>query len=329
MDEIRKGKRQVQKLHNYDNVFIFPGTIERLVNDGIHSLEQHQYEEAVQTFDEALRLDPEAKHFLFLFAVALYEIKDYKRAKEYSFLAMEHGVGDYLSALELYLTNLIQLEEYKEVEMRTDAIIKDASLPQDRVNKFIYLRDLTRRLSIRYPKEEAFSEAAPFTLSSFKEKDLLSQQQMLASLKGDTLQQATAVLKEIAESPDLAPSIISFALTLLKEVQYNEKVMVQKFGETQAVIPNKLILPDESQRNHALFEAVTQRLEKEPSKLEFVEGAIQKFIITAFPFDWGDYSVEEIVEAYVEYIDSLMLDKSVPNTELVKIIQKVDREPDF
>lgn len=329
MDEIRKGKRQIQKFRDYDNVFIFPGTIERLVDDGIHYLGQHQYEEAVQTFDEALRLDPEATHFLFLFAVALYETKDYKRAKEYSYLAMEHGVGDYLTALELYLTNLIQLEEYQEVEKRTDALIKDASLPQDRMSKFIYLRDLTRRLSIRYPKEETSMEQPPFSLNSFKDKDVLSQQQLLASLKGDPLKQAIPVLKEIAESTDVAPSIISFALTLLKELQYNQEIIVQKFGETQAVIPKKLVLPDESQRNHALFEKVAERLEKEPSKLQFVESAIQKFIITAFPFDWGDYSVEEITEAYVTYIDCLMLDTEVPNIKLFEIIQRVDREPDF
>lgn len=326
---MRKGKKHVQKLRHYDNVFIFPGTIERLVDEGSHYLEQHQYEEAVQTFDEALRLDPEAEHFVFVFAVALYETKDYRRSKEYAYLAMERGIGDYLTAVELYLTNLIQLEEYKEVERRTDALIKDASLPQDRVNKFIYLRDLTRRLAIRYSTDEAEEEQQPFTIEQFKKEDVLLQQQTLASLQGDKLQQAIPILKELAESTDVAPSIISFALTLLNEVQYNKEVTVKKMDQTKTVIPKKLTLPDESKRNDALFETVAKRLEKEPTMRQFVEGAIQKFIITAFPFDWGDYSVEEIAESYITYIETLMNDTEVPNTTLFKMIQKVDREPDF
>ncbi len=329
MDEIRKGRKQVQKLPNYENVFIFPGTIERLVNEGIRHLEHHQYEEAVQTFDEALQLNPEASNVWFMFAVALYETRDYSRSKDYSFLAMQQGGGDYLTAFELYLTNLIQLEEYSEAELRAEAIIKERSLPQDRMNKFIYLRDLNRRLNLRYGKEETIDVAPPFSLADFKGKDLFFQQQTLASLKGASLQPAIPVLKEIAESSDVAPSIISFALTLLKEVQYNQKITIQKFGQTQDVIPSAVILPDENEKNSLILKNVAEQLEKDPSKRQFIESAIQKFIITAFPFDWGDYSVEEITEAYVEYIDCLMLNEEIPNTELFEMIQKVDQEPDF
>lgn len=329
MDELKKRKVQIQKLRHYENVYIFPGTIERLVNDGIHCLENHRYEEAVQIFDEVLQLDPDAEQVLFLFAVALYETKDYKRAKKYSFLAMENGVVDYLTALELYLTNLIQLEEYEEVERRTAEIIKDTSLSQERVTKFTYLRDLTRRLTIRYKKEDPINVTQPFTIEEFKKKDLYTQQQTLASLQDDAITRSIPLLKEIAESTDVAPSIISFALTLLKEAHYSEMVTVQKFGHTETVIPRELILPDESKRNEDIFKCVAESLEKDPSKLQFVEGAIQKFIITAFPFDWGGYSVEEITAAYIEYIDCLLLNRETPNTTLFEIIQEVDREPDF
>lgn len=326
---MRKGRKKARKLHNYENVFIFPGTIERTVNEGISYLENHQYEEAVESFDRALELDPEADHFLFMFAVALYETRDYKRSKEYAFLTMERGAGDYLSALELYLTNLIQLGEYKEVELQADTIIKSKSLPPDRLNKFIYLRDLNGRLALRYKEEESIAHTPPFSIENFREKDLLEKQQTLAALEGEALQQAVPVLKEIAESTEFPPSILSFALTLLKEVQYDEQVTVQKFGHAVKCIPSKLVLPDENKKNKLILQYVANRLEKNPSKLQFVEAAIQKFIIVAFPLDWGDYSVEEIGDAYIMYIESLMLDKEIQHTKLLAMIQEVDEAVDF
>lgn len=328
---MRKGKRKVQKLNHYENVFIFPGTIERLVDDGIRCVEHHQYEEAVQVFEEALQFDPEAEQFAFVFAVALYEMKDYQRSKKYAFLAMEHGIVDHLYALELYITNLIQLAEYEEVEMRTDKIVEDNALSQDELKKFIYLRDLNRRLTLRY-KKEAVEEAEippPFSLESFKEKDLLAQQQTLAFLQGENLERAVPLLKEIAESTDVPPSIISFALTLLQGVHYNQKVTVQKFGHTKEVIPRQLVLPNENEKNDFVLQEIAERLEKDPSKHQFAESAIQKFMMTAFPFDWGDYSVEEIAETYILYIESLVSDKEEPRTQLFKLIEKVDQEPDF
>lgn len=326
---MRKGKKHAQKLGNYENVFIFPGTIERTVNEGISHLENHQYEKAVESFDTALELDPEADHFLFMFAVALYETRDYKRSKEYAFFTMERGAGDYLSALELYLTNLIQLGEYKEVELQADAIIKSKSLPPDRLNKFTYLRDLNGRLALRYGEEEAADHTPPFSMESFTKKDLFEKQQILATLEGESLERAVPILKEIAESTEFPPSILSFALTLLKEVQYDEQITVQKFGQTVKCIPSKLILPDENEKNELILQYVANRLEKNPSKRQFVEAAIQKFIIVAFPLDWGDYSVEEIGEAYVAYIESLMLDKEIPQTKLLAMIQEVDEAVDF
>lgn len=329
MEKIRKGRKQVRKLHNYENVFIFPGTIERLANEGVSYLENHQYEKAVQSFDAALELDPEAEHYFFMFAVALYETKDYKRSKKYAFLTMERGTADYLSASELYLTNLIQLGEYKEAELRAEWMINSKSLPQDRLNKFTYLRDLNGRLALRYGDDESVTLTPPFSMESFAEKDLLAQQQALASLEGETLLRSVPLLKEIAESTEFPPSILSFALTLLKEVQYDEQIIVQKFGRTIKCIPSELILSDESERNELILIYVTERLEKNPSKRQFVEEAVKKFIITAFPFDWGDYSAEEIGEAYIEYIDCLMLDREIPRTELFEIIQEVDQQPDF
>lgn len=326
---MKKSQRKLRKLHKHDNVIIFPGIYERFVRDGERYLSEQQYEKAVQAFEGAIQLEPTSEQFLFSYALALYETKDFKRAKEILLLALECGNGDAMLVMELYLTVLIQLEEYEEVELSAQALIEEGLVPANMLSKFIYLRDLNRRLSIRYGEDESTDIEPPFTLESFKEKDLYFQQQLLTSLEGTNLNRSIGLLVEIVESPDVPPSIITFSLMLLKEVEYDQLVTVQKYGQTREVIPKSIVLPGQDLHSQAVLDEVEKRLEKDPSKLQFVDGAIRKFTINAFPFSWGEDSVEVIATAYIEYIEHLMTGATLQENPLLAFIQKVDQETDF
>lgn len=329
MDQIKKSQRKLRKFRDYDNVFIFPGTYERLVREGERYLSEQKYEEAVQAFEGAIQLEPTSEEFLFSYAIALYETKDYPNAKSISLLALESGHGDYMLLMELYLTVLIHLEEYEEVELSAQALIEEGLVPPDMLSKFIYLRDLNRRLAFRYSEDEVVEVEAPMSFVEFKEKDLYSQQQFLTSLKGTSLKRSICLLEEIVESSDVPSSIITFTLMLLKEINYDRKVIVQKYGEKREVIPKDIVLPGQDLHSQAILEEVGRKLEKDPSKLQFVDGAIRKFTINAFPFSWGEYSVEMIADAYIQYIDHLITGEALPENPLFLLIQKVDQEADF
>lgn len=327
--DMKKNQRKVRKLRQYDNVIIFPGTYERLVREGERYLSEQQYEQAVQAFEGAIQLEPMSTQFLFSYALALYEMKDYLRAKEFALSALENGNGDYMLVMELYLTVLIHLEAYDEVELSTQALIEEGLVPPEMLSKFIYLRDLNRRLSVRYGAETESEVGVIFTLEEFKEKDLYFQQQFLTSLKGNDLEQSIPLLEEIIESVAVPPSIITFALILLNEVHYDRKVSVQKYGRQLAVIPKDIVLPGHDTASQAVLDKVAKVLEKDPSKLQFAEGAIRKFIINAYPFDWGEYSSESIAAAYIEYIEYLMTGERFSSNPLLEFIQIVDQEVDF
>lgn len=329
VDEMKKDQRKLRKLHQHDNVIIFPGIYERLVREGERNLEKGEYEKAVQAFEGAIQLEPTSERFLFSYALALYETKAFKRAKEIALLALNAENGEEMLVMELYLTVLIQLEEYDEVELSVQALIEEGLVPPNMLSKFIYLRDLNRRLSVRYRKEESVEIEEPFTLEDFKEKSLYAQQQYLTSLGGANLKRSVGLLEEIVESTDISSSIITFSLMLLKELDYHETVTIQKYGQTREIIPNEITLPGQDLLSQAVLEEVERRLEKDPSKLQFVDGAIRKFTIHAFPFGWGDYPVDVIASAYIEYIDHLITGEDLQGNSLHAFIQKVDQETDF
>ena len=56
---------------------------------------------------------------------------------------------------------------------------------------------------------------------------------------------------------------------------------------------------------------------------------IEKFSITAFPFAWGAYTVEEVASAYVQYIECLFTGEDLPKTTLHSFIRRIDEESNF
>ena len=81
-----------------------------------------EFEKAVEAFDQAIIYEPDYPEFLGPYAVALYETKDFQRAREIAARLLHSGTTNYIDAMELYLTISIQLQEYEEVEMTIDTL---------------------------------------------------------------------------------------------------------------------------------------------------------------------------------------------------------------
>ncbi|MDS9471367.1 tetratricopeptide repeat protein [Sporosarcina pasteurii] len=322
-------RKKYGKLRKKGNLIVFPGTAEKLIREGMQYVEQQQFEQAVHSFEEAMQFEPESDEFLLPYAIALYEIKAFQRAKEITAMLLNRGPEDYIGTMELYLTILIHLEEYEDVEMKIDILLEEGFVPQGMLSKFKYLRDLNKRLALRYGNEEPIGADAPFTLEEFLAMDGLGQQQLLASLDGTDLHAIIEVLEDIVESSELSPIVVTFALTLLHQAQYSRQVTVRKFGFEKEVIPATMALPGQDKRTQAVLAELEKLLIQDPSRLELAYGLVEKFMIIAYPFDWGSYSKEEIANAYIEYIDSLFSGEELPNTPLLAFIKQLDNDSDF
>lgn len=321
-------RRKYGRIRKTENVIVFPGTYEKLVEQGLVSVEQSNFDEAVSVFDQAILYEPDYPEFLGPYAVALYEIKEFERAKEIAARLLHSGATDYIDAMELYLTISIQLQEYEEVEMTIDTLIGEGIVPKEMLQKFKYLRELNGRLSNRYFEEDQTESVKSFTLEEFNAMDKMQQQYALASIEGLDLSEMIPQLVAIAEQEDIAPLVISFALALLYEAGYTEDITVRKFGRELTINLPEMTLPGQDDLTGDVLGEIEKLLLKDPSRLEMARGLIEKFAITAFPFGWGEYSAYEVAVAYVNYIESLFSGDSLPETELYKLIQQVDSDLD-
>lgn len=322
-------RKKYGRLRKKENVIVFPGTFEKLVENGHVAVEQENYEVAVDAFDQAIVYEPDNPEFLGPYAVALYETKDFQRAKVIAARLLHSGTADYVDAMELYLTISIQLEEYDEVEMTIEALIDEGIVPPDMLKKFNYLRELNCRLSERYAQDEPSYQMEIFTLDEFMKMDALAQQYALASLEGSDLTDLVPLLEKIVVRDDVAPLAITFALTLLHQTGHSDELKVRKFGWEKRVVPATMTLPGQDDLTKQVLEEVDRRLLQDPSRLEMAQGLIEKFAITAFPFGWGTHQAEEVATAYVNYIESLFSGEQFPETALNLLIQQIDNDSDL
>lgn len=319
-------RRKYGRIRKTENVVVFPGTYEKLIERGLVAVEQSNFNQAVEVFDQAILYEPDYPEFLGPYAVALYETKDFERAKEIAARLLHSGATDYIDAMELYLTISIQLQEYEEVEMTIDTLIGEGIVPKDMLQKFNYLRQLNGRLSDRYVDVGQVSPVKPFTLEEFYAMDTMHQQYALASLEGMDFTEMIPQLTEIAERDDVEPLVISFVLALLQQAGYEEELTIRKFGLERKITPSNMTLPGHDDLTGDVLLEIEQLLLKDPSRLEMAHGLIEKFAITAFPFGWNQYPAQEVAIAYVNYIESLFSGEQLPETELYRLIQQIDSD---
>lgn len=318
--------KKYRRIRRRENLVVFPGTFEKLVEKGNRYVDTGLFEEAVEAFDQAIVYEPDDPEFLGPYAVALYETKDFIRAKDIAARLLQSGAVDYVNAMELYLTISIQLQEYDEVEMTIETLLEEQLIPEELMAKFNYLRELNNRLAKRYPDQYGQMEEIPFTFNEFIKMDISAQQHALASLEGTDLSVMIPVLIDIAEGINHSPLVITFALTLLREANCKDELTIQKLGLVTDIVPANIHLPGRDEQTENVLVELERLLLQDPSRFELAKSLVEKFAITAFPFDWGGYAHEEIAQSYVEYIACLFTGEKVPETELVSLIQRMDLE---
>ncbi|ARF16258.1 tetratricopeptide repeat protein [Sporosarcina ureae] len=318
---MQKKRRQVIRK---GNVVVFPGTLERLHQQGRQAMERDLHEEAVRNFESVLEINPEDYTVFDGLAISLYEMKEYERAKEFTLLAMQNQAGDYIELLELYLSISIQLQQYAEVELTIQGLLEKEIIPDYSLQKFQYLRELNNRLSERY--EEPSIEEPSITSEQFYQWGSLEQQEFLLSLQHQKLQPHIPLLVEVIEEKDSLPVVKTYALMLLQQAGYQESIAVRKYHFETEANPSRLVSPEEDQFIGEVQFLAKSQFEKDPTASELVVNLILKYSVLLFPFHWGPYTAEEVAGAYVAYTKQLLYGKQTEESSLLTFIRSVDEE---
>lgn len=308
-----------------ENVILFPGMIENYVENGLKLAEENNFLEAVSCFDEANKYQELSDMVQSVYILSLLETGRALDAKKICETLYEKKSPFFEQVIELYLTILLDLKDYKQLNEVLNELMKDSTYTFQQKKNFKQLKELSIKMLTdhTYSSDEEVQtnfDSEQFELNHFIKLPYGMQEQLLQeAFQIDTLE-ITKEIITIIESPDIIPTIKSLALLLLGAAGVDSEVTVEKFGFKETVIPTAPPELTAVDRVEPIKRYIENSLEKDPTKLQMTLEMVHRHAYTLFPFDWVGYTNEIVAKRYIEYVDMLFGNRELRSDEFFELL---------
>lgn len=325
-----------RNLKRHGNVVLFPGTIERMLEEARLLAENYQYQEANALFEKAFELTEGDEISLSVYAYSLYELKNYERAKEVCEKLLMNGPSAYFEVMELYLTVCMQLRQFKQVEKIIESLLDEEVIPSDQLEKFHRLKKLNAEIAQNQNTqlnneiiEEDEALQVELDASHFLQLPVQQQLMRIHEITEINIRPYINEVKEIIEHDSVHPFIQSLLLILLVEQEVHLPITVSKFDQVKEINPAELDLPTKLVQFSVISNILLEQLEHEPSTLEFVQHLIAKHAIVLYPFEWLHFDSEDVAISYIDFVKMMFGEVKEMDYEIVEFLQNLEKITDL
>ncbi|MGE6629047.1 DNA damage checkpoint antagonist DdcA [Bacillus sp. NPDC077027] len=270
-----------------DNVILFPGLKERLIEKGMTALKDKQYQEALHLFSEAKSFDEDEESDIHLgMAICFLELGELQEAKRVCEKMLNEGYGHYFTVLQVYMTILIQLKEYEEVKQTIEAVLEENHLPPESAEHFYKLLEFSRKM-IESPEE--IVEDFEGENNEWNAEEILTktdqQVHFIHSLKDRNITPHIGLLNTILQKPNANPVVKSLILQLLSDHEYAKPVHIIKFGDSLTLVPSEAVKPEKMPLLQQVLRILDDTLGNEnPTLYQRVEELWRRHLFVLYPF---------------------------------------------
>lgn len=303
-----------------DNVIMFPNLAEKLLQKGLTALEEKSYRDALSYFKQVIELQAENAEAYFGLVVAYMELGNIHEAVEVSQSMLKMGLGDYYELLQIHVTMLIQLARFKEAKEMLEAILLEQKVPSKHLEALYHLLHISRQMTKDDHHVESNETVAvdDRLLSQFFEGTTTEQLQAFQQLSKQVKKTGVlpAFLRYINEEKN--PFIQSMVLQLLKEIGYEEKVIIKKFGESLEIIPTTLEDFFTWRLPQQLVEFIKEKISHEnPTLAEYMKQLVWQYYFMVFPFKSSSDEISLLLSGF-EAVASGRIGYDMNEKELAK-----------
>lgn len=300
---------------NKGNIIQFPKLRERLLERGIEALQAKQYREALRFFYEADDIEPNDPEVELSIVVCLFELGELEEAKQRCQLMLQDGRGDDIQLLQIYLSILIHLQQYEQVEETVQAALQKRALPSSVREHFTRLLHLSQKMS-EHPLPFSDNEDIRLLTESENAADHMK---VIEQLENKDITPILPVLTQYLTDESYNPITKTMILRLLTLKQVRDTVTIKKFGDTMTVIPAML---DESIETHFAAD-VLQLLEhhlasENPSLYEIAAHIWLRYVYILYPFSPTQTSCKQWAAA-VHTVACQFQGVSIPIEEIAQL----------
>ncbi|TDL34389.1 tetratricopeptide repeat protein [Jeotgalibacillus sp. S-D1] len=312
-------KRFSKNIKKSKNVILFPGLKERLLEKGLDKLQEQHHEEAIDLLTEAHVIDPEDSVVSTSLAVALYEDRQWLKAKEICERMLHEGIGEYEETLELYIMNLLQLKEHQQIVTTIQTVIDENAISPERQERFEHLLAVSKRQEQQTERENA-------SLDSFVlHKDLEQQMIQVANLAKQNIHPIKGALIEAVQSVQTHPFIKTMVLNILREQAVQDDVQVAKWELSGVFNPAELKDPFENRTFLLVSNAIQQIAgQEDPNLTELSLDIVRRHLFLLYPFIWSEENESTIAQAYIRLARRYMGNESGWEKEEKSIASQIE-----
>ncbi|MEH7419354.1 tetratricopeptide repeat protein [Neobacillus drentensis] len=310
-----------------DNIIYFPGLDKRLTDKGLESLEKKKFHEAIPLLEEARELNPDNENILIGLVLAYFEAGAFKKAKVLANEMLLKGMGDYFQMVDLYLTVLIQLHEYREIVTTIEALIEEREIPPEKHDHFLTILQFSRRMAEGREQQEIEQEAADSEVSVLNllaSDNINEQMTKIANLADKNIRPYLDEITNYLKFEAGHPFIKTLILNLLKEQEIDRELVVEKFAIEKKVIPIQLPEVREQPKMLEVKSFLANQLENNnPGLYENAISMVERTFLICYPFELGPNSSE----AWAAAFDMLAQEYLGMDAEISKIAGKYGAVP--
>jgi len=280
-----------------NNIIPFPKLMETLTEKGMTALENQNYPDALQHFNQLLDINPKHPQANLGKVICLIQQNRFQDAAEICEFMLDEQMANMQEVIQVYVSILIQLEQYKKAADLLKTTLNEEKLPKTVRNYYEQMLQFCNQML--NTKNESISQNELEHLvkllngHSF-EKQMLAVKKLANHPNEKVLEQLNRYLKDDANDPIVKTVIVQ---ELAKE-KVNAALEIQKFSRRMIINPTFIQPLD----NDPLIEKISNQLSeviesKNPTLYEFSIQMLSNLVLALFPFPLPEYTPQTIAAA--------------------------------
>lgn len=297
----------------------FPNLQWRLLEKGRESLSKGNVEDAIGYLRDAKEVDPGNEHILYTLAGAYIHQGNLKEAKETLEEMLHSGTGDYFETVELYITVLFQLHEYKKIESLLTMLLEENQIPAHKIQQY---KDLYR-LAKKMPEEKNRDCKNTEDLFNGDTKTVINQ---LVRLTKDEILSCMDDFRQFLSDDSKNPFIKTILLNDMKVKGISQTVDVHKFSRKVTIN-----IREYAEVQHVPFTLEVKRLlEKHlahinPSMYEYAITLCDRFFFTVYPLEM-QFQNPKLWAAAITFVVESYMNPGYEPAQTIKIYRDIDEQ---
>jgi tetratricopeptide (TPR) repeat protein len=272
-------------------IVYFPGLVQRLLEKGMDALKEKKHKEAKRFFYEVLEFESDDAQAHLGYILSMFGLGQLSDAKTQCEQMLREGIGDYYDTLQIYLSILVQLQEYDRAVEMLEAVLEENRLPPQMAESFYQLLEFSRkRRSEPGITEEPRGHTTHIDIHKQREliesPDIEKQWIAIQNLSESSQSEATDLYKQFLKEEDKDPFLKSMILQILEKKDMKEPVAIEKFGRSMTVHPEDLSHLISGNFTEKVKNTLSTTLQQEnPTLYEMALQVWEHFVTAMFPID--------------------------------------------